>query len=415
MIWRRLINKSCATLLQNWHLERQIAHFNRLYFLFRYELATKPFFLYTKNMAKKAESLTVHLPKVLLLGVQAPYNRTKNIESYFQEFRNLVKTNGVTYQEELYIKIREVDHANFLTKGKMEEVRAFCEKNEIEELIFSECLSGMQERNLGDVLDVRIFDRTHLILEIFDKAAHTAEGKIQVSIAMLNHQKTRLVGKGLHLSQQAGATGVRSGPGETVKEKETRHINDTVVKYMRQLERMQKARATQRKERLANKVPHVCLIGYTNAGKSTILNALTNSDVLAEDKLFATLDTTTRELYINGRKKGVISDTVGFIQQLPHLLINAFKSTLSELEHADLLLQVIDASDSNWEAQIHVVLTILKDLDIDKPMLYVFNKIDQASNLDKAKWEKYQPHVATSATSKQGLSELINFLDQWER
>jgi len=366
-------------------------------------------------MAKKAELLTSYLPKVMLLGVETPHHRSLNIDSYFQEFRNLVKTNGVAYQEELYIKLRSIDHANFLTKGKMEEVREFCEKHEIEELIISEPLSGMQQRNLGDILDVRIFDRTHLILEIFDKSAHTAEGKIQVAIAMLNHQKTRLIGKGLHLSQQAGAVGLRSGPGETAKEKETRHINDTTMKYVRQLERMQKARETQRKERVNNQVPQICLIGYTNSGKSTILNALTNSNVLAEDKLFATLDTTTRELYINGRKKGVISDTVGFIQQLPHLLINAFKSTLSELDHADLLLQIIDVSDSNWQSHIRVVQEILNDLKIDKEMVYVFNKIDQATDIDSAKLDKYQPHVTISALSKQTLAPLANFLDQWQK
>lgn len=366
-------------------------------------------------MTKKAESLTIYLPKVLLLGVQAPYNKTNNIESYFQEFRNLVKTNGVAYQAELYIKLRSVDHAHFFTKGKLEEVRAFCENNNIEEVIISEPLSGMQERNLEDILDVRLFDRTHLILEIFDKAAHTAEGKIQVAIAMLNHQKTRLTGKGLHLSQQVGVMGVRGGAGETAKEKETRHINDTIVKYTRQLERMQKARATQRKERLLNQVPHICLIGYTNSGKSTILNALTNSSVLAEDKLFATLDTTTRELYINGKKKGVISDTVGFIQQLPHLLVNAFKSTLSELDHADLLVQIIDGSDPNWESHINVVQEILDDLHVHKEMVYVFNKIDQAASVDQTRWNQYQPHVTTSAITKNGLSPLINFLNQWHR
>jgi GTP-binding protein HflX len=260
-----------------------------------------------------------------------------------------------------------------------------------------------------------LFDRTHLILEIFDKAAHTAEGKIQVAIAMLTHQKTRLTGKGLHMSQQVGVSGVRGGSGETVKEKETRHINDTIVKYTRQLERMQNTRTVQRKERLSNRTPHICLIGYTNSGKSTILNALTNSDVLAEDKLFATLDTTTRELYINGKKKGVISDTVGFIQQLPHLLVNAFKSTLSELDHADLLVQIIDGSDPNWESHIDVVQEILDDLKVQKPMVYVFNKSDLATDIDRTRWNDYQPHVVTSATSKNGLAELIDFLDRWHK
>lgn len=376
----------------------------------------KFFFLYTMAMSKKAESLDVYLPKVLLLGVQTPYNRTNNIESYFEEFRNLIKTNGIVYHAELYMKLRSIDHAHFLTKGKLEEVRAFCEENNIEEMIVSESLSGMQERNLGDALDVKVFDRTHLILEIFDKSAHTAEGKIQVAIAMLTYQKTRLTGKGLHLSQQVGVSGVRGGSGETLKEKESRVIHDTILKYTRLLDRMQNARVVQRKGRLENKVPHLCLIGYTNSGKSTILNALTNSSVLAEDKLFATLDTTTRELYVKGSKKGVISDTVGFIQQLPHLLINAFKSTLSELDHADLLVQIIDGSDLNWESHIKVVQEILDDLKIDKKMVYVFNKVDKAGEtIDRTRWNLYQPHVVTSATSKNGLSELIDYLDNWKK
>ncbi|HEV2601704.1 MAG TPA: GTPase HflX [Candidatus Babeliales bacterium] len=365
-------------------------------------------------MAKKAESLLIHLPRVLIIGVHAPYNRTKSIESYYEEFRNLVKTNGTIYKDELYIKLRSIDPARFFTKGKLQEMREYCEKNQIKELIISEQLSGIQERNLEDELDVTVFDRTRLILEIFEKSAHTAEGKLQVKIAMLNYQKTRLTGKGINLSQQAGIIGISGGPGETLKEKETRVINDIIIKYKRQLERLQQARHTQRKQRLINKVPHICIIGYTNAGKSTLLNTLTRSDVLAENKLFATLDTTTRELYIDKKKKGVISDTVGFIQQLPHHLINAFKSTLSELEYADILLQVIDASDPNWESHIAVVQTILNDLKVEKQMVYVFNKIDAGTDLDEAAWHKYQPHVAISAKTKEGVAPLIAFLSEWQ-
>ena len=184
----------------------------------------------------------------------------------------------------------------------------------------------------------------------------------------------------------------------------------------RNLETIQKSRAVQRKRRLENKVPLVCLIGYTNAGKSTILNALTKSKVLAEDKLFATLDTTTRALFINGEQKGVLSDTVGFIQQLPHHLIEAFKSTLSELQFANLLLHVIDASDPNWPSHIKVVQEILLDLGIEKKMLYVFNKIDKVDDLAEfeIQAQEYQPHVLISAKSKAGLQPLIAYLDQWK-
>ena len=205
--------------------------------------------------------------------------------------------------------------------------------------------------------------------------------------------------------------------GETAKEKERRFIERNISKFKKQLEKMQKNRDIQRKRRLINKVPHLCLIGYTNAGKSTILNGLTKSEVLAEDKLFATLDTTTRELYIAGQKKGVISDTVGFIQQLSHHLIEAFKSTLSELQYADLLLHVVDISDANWESHIKVVHTILKDLDVYKDMIYIFNKVDAVENSETVQEAvaKYQPHVLVSAHSKETLQPLANFLQTWEK
>ena len=365
-------------------------------------------------MVRKKEYLTHVYPKTLIIGVEAPYNRTINLESYFQEFINLVKTNGTPYEEAIFIKLRDIDPGYFLTKGKLQEVKELVEKHSIKEIIISEPLSVQQERNLNDFLHCKIHDRTRLILEIFEKAAHTAEGKIQVAIAMLHFDKSRLAGQGIFLSQQAGVIGSR-GPGETLKERETRHIENAVLKLRKQLETLEKSRATQRKRRLNNRIPLICLVGYTNAGKSTILNALTKSNVLAEDKLFATLDTTTRELYLNGQKKGLISDTVGFIQQLPHQLISAFKSTLSELQYADLLLQIIDVSDPNWENHIRVVNAILHELEVDKPMLYVFNKADKVADIDSFQHSliAYNPRVIISAHSKTGLQPLIEYLSTW--
>jgi len=366
-------------------------------------------------MARKNEYITKTHPKTLIIGIDAPYNKTINIDSYFQEFLNLVKTNGTEYDQALFIKLRDIDPGYFLTKGKLQEVKEVVEKHEIREIIISEPLTLQQERNLHDFLHCKIHDRTRLILEIFDKAAHTAEGKIQVAIAMLRFDKSRLAGQGIFLSQQAGQIGNR-GPGETLKERETRHIETAVLKLKRQLESLERARATQRKRRLINRIPLACLVGYTNAGKSTILNALTKSNVLAEDKLFATLDTTTRELYIDGTKKGLLADTVGFIQQLPHQLIEAFKSTLSELQYADLLLHVIDISDSNWQQHIKVVMAILHELHIDKPMLYVFNKADKAHDRTslESQLNAYEPHVIISAQSKSGLQPLIEYLKNWK-
>lgn len=365
-------------------------------------------------MAKNNVYITKTHSPTLIIGVDAPYNKTVNIDSYYQEFLNLVRTNGTEYDQAIFVKLREIDPGYFLTKGKLQEVKEIVEKHDITDIIISEPLSVQQERNLHDFLHCKIHDRTRLILEIFEKAAHTAEGKIQVAIAMLQFDKSRLAGQGIYLSQQAGQIGSR-GPGETLKERETRHIETAILKLKRQLESLEKARATQRKRRLSAQVPHIALVGYTNAGKSTILNALTKSNVLAEDKLFATLDTTTRELYLDGKKKGLISDTVGFIQQLPHQLIEAFKSTLSELQYADLLLHVIDISDPNWEAHIKVVLNILTELEVDKPMLYVFNKTDRVADLAQLEQSisRYQPHVIISAQSKEGLTPLTEFLKAW--
>ncbi len=368
-------------------------------------------------MAKKSYYKTQSYPNTLLLGVHAPYNRTNDIDSYFEEFLNLAKSNKVNHVVELFIKLRQIDPAYFLTKGKRQELKELCQKNEIEQIIISEPLTSQQARNLGDMLECAIFDRTELILDIFKKAAHSAAGKAQVAIAILQHKKSRLSGKGIHFGQQAGAIGVRGGPGETAKERETRHIEQSIFQLKKQLKKTQRTRDTQRKRRLDSQVANLCLIGYTNSGKSTLLNTLTKSNVLAEDKLFATLDTTTRALYINGKQKGILSDTVGFIQQLPHRLIEAFKSTLSELQYADLLLHVIDISNPNWELHITVVHNILQELRIDKKILYVFNKGDKIKNgfaLTQA-LAKYQPYVVTSAQSKNGISPLIEFLATWKR
>ncbi|MGC2310628.1 MAG: GTPase HflX [Candidatus Babeliaceae bacterium] len=367
-------------------------------------------------MSKRTSLTTLIHPKTLIVGIHAPYNFMKNSDSYFEEFKNLVRSNGVDFDQEVFIKLREIDPGYFITKGKLEEILALCKKEDIEEVIISEPLSVQQERNLSQLLGRRVFDRTQLILEIFQKGAHSAEGKTQVELAMLQHQKGRLAGRGIHMSQQAGSIGTR-GPGETQKEKETQHIEYLMIKLRRNLEKLAKVRQTQRKQRLESNISQVCLIGYTNAGKSSILNALTHSNVSAADRLFETLDTTTRELYINSEKIGVISDTVGFIQQLPHNLIEAFKSTLTELQYAHLLLLVVDSSDANWEAQIKVVHDVLEELNVSKPLLYVFNKIDKVADRDhfEHQTEKYTPRIFISTLTLEGLQPLMNFLYEWHQ
>lgn len=364
-------------------------------------------------MAKSQNALTDNNVKVLLIGVQAPDNHTHDIQSYYKEFINLAQTLGVRDYETTFVKLRSYDNKYFFTQGKLEELKAVYDKSEATEIIISDKLNGQQERNLQDYFECRIFDRTRLILAIFEKAAISAAGKLQVEIAQLELLKTRLAGHGIHLEQQAGSIGVK-GPGETLKEETSRHLERLVLTAKRKIAQLDKVRDTQRKRRLDHDLDHVCLIGYTNAGKSSILNMLTNSDVLAEDKLFATLDTTTRQLYINHKKCGLISDTVGFIQNLPHQLIDSFKSTLSELNYADLLLQVVDISDSNWKAHIKVVLATLKEIKVHKDMLFVFNKSDLLTpeelqqRIDE--FDIFAPYVVVNSLSKEDLEPLAHYI-----
>lgn len=381
-------------------------------------MVTLTFITQRDCMTKKTNAfIRGETQKTLLIAMHAPYNRTQDFSLYQEEFLSLAKTNGILPEHTITIKLRTIDTAYFVTKGKLDELLNICKENGIERIVISEQLTAQQERNLSEFLDCTIIDRTLLILEIFEKAALSAEGKTQVAMAMLRYKKSRLAGKGIHMGQQQGGFGMIGGFGETAKEKEARHIENSILKLRKSLENIQKSRDTQRKQRLINQVPQICLVGYTNSGKSTILNRLTHSDVLAEDKLFATLDTTTRELYIDSKKKGVISDTVGFIQQLPHNLIEAFKSTLSELKYADLLLHVIDISDPSWQMHIRVTLETLKEIGIEKNMLYVFNKADRLSAEARADiqntLERYQPHVIVSAKTADGIEPLKEFLKSW--
>jgi GTP-binding protein HflX len=219
------------------------------------------------------------------------------------------------------------------------------------------------------------------------------------------------------MSQQAGILG-NKGPGETAKEDLRRHIEEKIRQARKRLETLERSRNIQRKQRLESKIPLICIIGYTNAGKSSLINRIAKGDVLAEDKLFATLDTTTRELFIDNKKKALISDTVGFISQLPHNLIAAFKSTLDELKYASLLLQVVDLSNPAWKSQIGVVKTTLEELNVSHPMLYVFNKIDKLSQEQlealKPELEQFQPHVLINTCDKKGVEPLIAYLSSYQ-
>lgn len=366
---------------------------------------------------KKTMDTAKMYPKTLVLGVYTPDNRVTDMHYYFEEFLSLIATLEMPYDESLFFKVREVDKRYFFTKGKMQEVVDYCNEHEIEQIIFSEILTVTQERNLEDAIDCAVFDRERLILEIFKKSAKTSEGKIQVEIAEMEYMRTRLMGKGQEFAKAAGYISGR-GPGETIKEEIRRHYADKARQAKKRLETLQRARQTQRQRRLQSKIPLICIIGYTNSGKSSLLNQLTNSTVLAEDKLFATLDVITREWYLTPHDKVLISDTVGFISQLPHNFIEAFKSTLDELQFADLLLHVIDLSNPSWENQIQVVRQTIKELGVDnKPMIYAFNKVDkiepEALELLKAEIQTYQPQVLMSTMSREGVTGLVPLVEDF--
>ncbi|MBS1987588.1 GTPase HflX [Candidatus Dependentiae bacterium] len=370
-------------------------------------------------MAKRtAQSTAEKFPKTLLLGIYTPFNQIGSQEYYFEEFLSLVKTSGIHYDDTLFMKLRSADNNMFLTKGKLEEVRAYCTEHEIEEVLCSENLHPLQERNLSDALSCEVHDREHLILTIFRNSATTSEGKIQVEMAELEYLKTRIIGKGEEFAQQAGYLG-NKGPGETAKEVLKRFFSEKKRQAQKRLDTLERSREVQRKQRLGTSIPLVCIIGYTNSGKSSLLNRIAKSDVLAEDKLFATLDTTTRELFIKPEKKLLISDTVGFISQLPHNLIEAFKSTLAELKYGHLLLHVVDMSNPAWKDQIAIVKTTLEELGAqDKPMLYVFNKRDKLTDTEfealKPELKGFEPHVVINTLSKEGVADLMAWIEKYK-
>ena len=271
------------------------------------------------------------------------------------------------------------DPHSFLGMGKVEELKELIENEECDLAIFDNELSPSQARVLEETLGVRVLDRTGLILDIFAQRARTREGKLQVELAQYRYLLPRLTGMWTHLKRQAGTSapiGTR-GPGETQLETDRRHIRRRIQKLAEELEQVRRVRGTQRRQRSKNALPVVALVGYTNAGKSTLLNTLTGDSIQTGDRLFDTLDTTTRKLSLEGSGQALLSDTVGFIRKLPHELVDAFKATLEELTYADLLLHVIDISNPDWEKQAQVVEELIARLGAEQtPCLRVFNKCD---------------------------------------
>jgi len=302
-------------------------------------------------------------------------------DSEREEFAELARSAGAAIVAELVSSRRRPNARYFIGKGKLEELRGLIEQDSAELVIFSSALSPSQERNLERELRCRVLDRAGLILDIFAQRARSFEGKLQVELAQLRHLSTRLVRGWTHLERQKGGIGLR-GPGETQLETDRRLIGNRIRQLKERLENVDSRRTMNRRNRVRAEIPTVALVGYTNAGKSTLFNALTDADVYVEDQLFATLDPTVRRLELPDGEHVVLADTVGFVRDLPHELIAAFKSTLQEAREADLILHLIDASDPNRWQRVRQVNSVLKQLEADQvPQIRVYNKIDK---LDRA-------------------------------
>jgi GTP-binding protein HflX len=316
----------------------------------------------------------------VLVGIINKDQDEKLVAEYLEELAFLADTAGAVVMKKFTQKLEFANPRTFVGEGKLAEISSFVKENEIDFVVFDDELTPSQLRNLERELGCKILDRTNLILDIFAKRAQTSHAKTQVELAQLQYLLPRLVGMWTHLERQRGGIGLR-GPGETEIETDRRVIRERIAWLKEKLKKIDKQMATQRKNR--EKVVRVSLVGYTNVGKSTIMNLLSKSNVFAENKLFATLETTVRKVVVENLPF-LLSDTVGFIRKLPHHLIESFKSTLDEVREADILLHIVDISHPSFEEQINTVNETLKDLNVaEKPIFIVFNKIDQYEFIPK--------------------------------
>ncbi|MCV0441246.1 MAG: GTPase HflX [Hydrogenophaga sp.] len=324
---------------------------------------------------------------------------TPHFDAGLEELGLLAQTAGYTVAERVSCKRRAPDPALFVGSGKADEIKLLAQSTGASEVLFDQSLSPAQQRNLERHLGLPVNDRTLLILEIFAQRARSHEGKLQVELARLQYLSTRLVRRWSHLERQSGGIGMRGGPGETQIELDRRMIGEAIKRTKERLEKVKKQRSTQRRQRERRDTFSISLVGYTNAGKSSLFNGLVKARAYAADQLFATLDTTTRQLYLGEAGRSVsLSDTVGFIRDLPHGLVDAFTATLQEAADADLLLHVVDASNPSHPEQIGSVLEVLKDIGADQvPQILLFNKLDA---MDPAT----VPHVLRDAMELEGQS-----------
>ena len=311
--------------------------------------------------------------KAILIGIINQVQKEKQVHEYLDELEFLTKTAGAIPEKRFVQKLESINKRTFVGTGKLNEIIEYVNENEIDTVIFDDELTPTQLRNIEKDLKCKILDRTHLILDIFAKRAKTATAKTQVELAQYQYLLPRLTRMWTHLERQRGGIGLR-GPGETEIETDRRIIRDKITRLKAQLKKIDKQKATQRSNR--GKMIRVALVGYTNVGKSTLMNTLSKSEVFAENKLFATLDTTVRKVVIENLPF-LVSDTVGFIRKLPHSLVESFKSTLDEVREADILLHIVDISHQNFEDQIKTVNETLQEIEcLEKPIFLIFNKID---------------------------------------
>jgi len=367
-------------------------------------------------------SLSSDVARTILVGVDFG---TPHFDAELHELGLLAETAGLTPVARIVCKRKAPDAALFVGSGKADEIKELVLMHGATEILFDQSLSPAQQRNLERHMEVAVNDRTFLILEIFAQRARSHEGKLQVELARLQYLSTRLVRRWSHLERQSGGIGMRGGPGETQIELDRRMIGDSIKRTRERLEKVKRQRGTQRRQRQRRDAFTISLVGYTNAGKSTLFNALVKARAYAADQLFATLDTTTRQLYLGDNQGGgrsvSISDTVGLIRDLPHGLIDAFQATLQEAADASLLLHVVDAANDNYLEQMDEVYKVLAEIGADKvPQVLVFNKFD-AMLEDKKPLQMQDtfsidgadtPRFFVSAQTGEGISSLRSYLSQ---
>lgn len=347
--------------------------------------------------------------RVILVGVSL--TDQEDTRKSLEELKELVSTAGAQTVGYVVQSREQMHPATYVGKGKIAEIKDLLWELEATGIVCDDELSPVQMKNLQDELDVKVMDRTLVILDIFAARASTSEGKIQVELAQLKYRQTRLTGFGTAMSRLGGGIGTR-GPGEKKLEMDRRLIKNRIAQLNRELRDVKRHREVTRENRSRNRVSVAAIVGYTNAGKSTLLNQLTGAGILAEDKLFATLDPTTRERKLPGGQKILFTDTVGFIRKLPHHLIEAFRSTLEEAKYSDMIVHVVDASSRQMDEQMHIVYETLQNLGItDKPVVTVFNKTDRPDSDSLAKDLRADYTVRMSAKNGEGVDEFLKTVE----